>query len=72
MDISTATALAHAAYLYFAFGTVFASWFVWRGAARLDARAANGTRGFRLLIVPGAVMLWPWLLVRLLDPRSSR
>lgn len=65
MDIATATTIAHAAYLYLAFGAVFAGWFVWRGAARLDDRAASGSRGFRLLIVPGAMMLWPWLLVRI-------
>ena len=61
MDIATATTIARVAYLYLAFGAVFACWFVWRGAARLDERAASGSRGFKLLILPGAVLLWPWL-----------
>ena len=32
---------------------------------RLDEVAAHGTPGFRGLIVPGSVLLWPALLLRL-------
>lgn len=50
--------------LYVALGTAFAVPFVLRGVARVDATAAQGTWGFRLAILPGAVAFWPLLLVR--------
>jgi hypothetical protein len=43
-----------------AFAAAFAAW----GAGRIDPVARHGTWGFRLLILPGAVALWPLLLVR--------
>jgi hypothetical protein len=51
--------------LYAAIGAVFAAWFAWRGAGRLDPVATHGTWGFRLLLVSGAALLWPYLLRRL-------
>ncbi len=55
--------------LYAAVGLAFAFAFVVRGANRIDPSARIGTRGFRVLIFPGAAALWPLLLVRWL--RSS-
>ena len=49
---------------YAALGLGFALAFAARGAARLDAAAASGTLGFRIVIVPGAAALWPLLLRR--------
>ena len=51
-------------------GLAFAIPFAWRWSARLDPVASNGTPGFRLLILPAAVLLWPWLAVKLV--RRSR
>jgi hypothetical protein len=50
--------------LYVAVGIFFAIPFVLRGVNRLDPHAANGTWGFRMLIIPGTVFLWPLLLRR--------
>ena len=58
--------------LYLLLGVCFAIPFALRGAGRLDPVAAHGTRGFRLLIVPGAVALWPWLAWRLAKRIPSR
>jgi hypothetical protein len=52
--------------LYAVLGALFAVAFAWRLAARIDPVAATGTLGFRLLILPGAAALWPWLRVRVL------
>jgi hypothetical protein len=49
---------------YVAVGVLFALPFVRRGAGVLEPVAREGTWGFRLLIVPGVVTLWPVLLVR--------
>ncbi len=50
--------------LYLALGVCFAVPFVMRGMNRIDPHAANGTWGFRLIIVPGVVFLWPLLARR--------
>ena len=52
--------------VYTALGLCVAVPFVWRLVERLDRSAVGGTWGFRLLIVPGVVALWPYLLARLL------
>jgi len=49
---------------YLACGIVFALAFVSLGAGRVDPHAKEGTWGFRLLIIPGAAALWPFLLSR--------
>ena len=41
------------------------------GAARLDPLTRTGSRGFRALVVPGALFLWPWLVARMIrGPRT--
>lgn len=47
--------------VYLAVGAAFATWFVTVGVGRLDPAARAGTRGFRVLIWPGSVALWPIL-----------
>jgi hypothetical protein len=49
---------------YVAAGLVFAAAFVTWGVRRIDAAARAGTLGFRLIILPGVVVLWPVLLIR--------
>ena len=50
--------------LYLSFGFCFAVPFVTRGVNRIDPHAAHGTWGFRVMIVPGVVFLWPFLARR--------
>jgi hypothetical protein len=52
-----------AAALYLAIGLLIGIPFAWRGVDRIDAAAVGASWGFRLLILPGCVALWP-LLVR--------
>ena len=59
----TWTLLALAAYL--AVGAAFAVPFVTRWAGRIDPDAAQGSWGFRVLIFPGTVALWPLLVARM-------
>jgi hypothetical protein len=58
--------------VWLAAGVLFALAFAWRGAAAIEPAARGGTRGFRLLILPGAALLWPWLLRRWLAAGDSR
>ncbi|MFN0022957.1 MAG: hypothetical protein ACKVS5_03575 [Parvularculaceae bacterium] len=48
---------------YLAIGAIFAALFAAGGAARLDRATKGASAGFRLIIVPGAALLWPLLLV---------
>lgn len=52
--------------LYALLGIVFAPVFVLFGAARIDPSVRQSTWGFRLMIVPGVIALWPLLVLRLL------
>jgi hypothetical protein len=49
---------------YAGIGLVFALAFTAVGAARIDPNARGGSFGFRVLILPGAIALWPVLLRR--------
>jgi len=49
---------------YIALGVVFALPFVARGIDRIDRAAGRGTVGFRIIVLPGVVALWPLLLRR--------
>jgi hypothetical protein len=56
--------------VYVAAGLLFAVPFVLRGVNRIDPVAREGTWGFRLIIVPGVVALWPLLALRWLRGRQ--
>ena len=60
-----------AALIYAAAGIVFAVAFQAWGLRRLDPVAAGSTWGFRILITPGVVLLWPWLAGRWWENRVA-
>ena len=62
MSVETAEAIAGGLAAYLALGLAFALVFVMRGAAAIDPAARSMPLAARLLIVPGAAVLWPLLL----------
>jgi hypothetical protein len=52
---------------YLLCGLVFAIPFVFLGVGKIDPHAAHGSWGFRLLIIPGTIFLWPLLASRWLS-----
>jgi len=64
MSFTVANWIVGALAVYAVIGIVFAIPFVFVGAGRIDPTAGSGTIGFRLLILPGAALLWPVMLVR--------
>lgn len=65
MQLLLATWAIWFAGLYLAVGVAFALYFVWRGVNSIDPSAQKGSIGFRLLITPGTVALWPLMVRRL-------
>ena len=57
--------------IYLVCGLLFAVPFVLVGVKRIDSHAAQGSWGFRLLIFPGTLALWPLLLRRWLKGISK-
>ena len=49
---------------YLLCGFVFSIPFVLVGAGKIDPHAQHGSWGFRVLIIPGTVFLWPLLAQR--------
>jgi len=72
MPLSIASLLVNVFLIYAAIGLVFAIAFVWRGAGAVDPVARQGTRSFKLLIIPGCAAFWPWLLLRWIRGQSPR
>jgi hypothetical protein len=50
--------------IYVLLGILFAVPFILRGVNRIDPLAGKSTVGFRLLVFPGSVALWPLLAKR--------
>jgi hypothetical protein len=69
--MSVAEGIVAAAELYALAGAVFALWFVTKGAPLLDPAAGTGSAGLRLLLLPGAAALWPFLLMRCREKRTA-
>lgn len=55
--------------VYMGFGVLFAVPFVLFGVGRIDAAARESRWGFRVMIFPGSVALWPLLLLRWLGSK---
>ena len=53
--------------LYAAAGAVFAVAFLLLGITRIDNGAKGAGLGFRLLLIPGLIALWPLMLIRWLS-----
>ncbi|OQP57237.1 hypothetical protein A3860_11820 [Niastella vici] len=47
---------------YLACGLLFAIPFVIKGVDKIDEAANGGSIGFRIIIIPGAMVFWPLLL----------
>ena len=65
-----AEVIVNALAVYLLVGLVFGAAFVLAGVGRVDPVARGASAAFRLLILPGAVALWPALALKWL--RASR
>lgn len=63
--------VARAMEAYAAAGLLFALAFLTVGMQRLDSRTRETRIGFRLMILPGVMILWPLLLRRWIGARRG-
>lgn len=52
------------AVIYLGAGLIFSVPFILKGAAKIDEGAKSSGWGFRIIIIPGTVVFWPYLLKR--------
>lgn len=71
MTVAHAQLLLQLLALYLGVGVFFALAFVVRGVTVVDPAARGSSVGFRLLILPGSVALWPLLAKRWWNARSA-
>lgn len=64
MSILFAKILVELLYAYLGIGVLVMLWMHAGGLRRVDTAAAKGTIGFRILVSPGLVLLWPLILKR--------
>jgi hypothetical protein len=71
MSLTLAIWLVRACGVYLGLGLLFGLVFVTALVGRIDPGAREAGKGFRLLILPGAVLLWPLLLLRVARGQSQ-
>jgi hypothetical protein len=71
LAVHIATVLLTLMAVYLGIGVLFGVPFVARLVNQMDPAAAAGTWGFRLLILPGVIALWPLVLLRLVRSNGA-
>jgi hypothetical protein len=70
-NIETVALVLDGLAIYGALGLLFALAFLTFGIGRIDPAARGTGLGFRLVILPGVVALWPLLLARWIGSRAQ-
>jgi hypothetical protein len=71
MSIPFAQIVVVVLYVYLGIGVLVMAWMHVGGLRRVHTTAAKGTIGFRILITPGLVLLWPLILKRAIRGAGS-
>ena len=56
--------------VYFGIGFLFGIYFLLKGSKKIDPIIAKSQRKVRLLILPGIIATWPFLLSKLFKPKT--
>ncbi len=57
-----ATIFVYTFYAYLMIGLLFAAWFILKGVDKIDENMHGTNWKLRILLLPGSVLLWPFLL----------
>jgi hypothetical protein len=58
--------------VYLVAGFVFAIPFIIKGVTEIDEGAHGATWGFRIIIIPGTIIFWPFLLKRWINSSKMK
>jgi hypothetical protein len=61
----------YAFYLYLIAGATIAIWFCFFKVVKTDVAAAGSSFWFKLIIVPGVTLLWPFVLYKLASVKNK-
>ena len=56
--------------VYFLIGLLFGLYFLFKGATRIDPLMQNTKKKVRVLLVPGVIVTWPFLIGRLFKSKT--
>ncbi|CAM1344158.1 hypothetical protein TAMYLO_480011 [Tenacibaculum amylolyticum] len=51
--------------LYFGIGFLFGLYFIFKAAPKIDPLISHSKKSVRLLLFPGAIAMWPFLVLKL-------
>jgi len=57
--------------LYFGLGFLFGLYFVFIGATKIDSFLKDSKKIIRLLLFPGCIAVWPFLIGKLFKSKST-
>ena len=58
-------------FIYLCYGIVFSIAFLVKGISRIDETTHGSTWGFKIIIIPGAIALWPLLLQKWIKAKKN-
>jgi len=58
--------------VYLTAGFLFAIPFILKGVSKIDEGAHGATWGFRILIIPGTIVFWPFLFKRWINTTKTK
>ncbi|MFT6337225.1 MAG: hypothetical protein ACI86M_003067 [Saprospiraceae bacterium] len=57
--------------IYFAIGLLFGLYFLVKGAPKIDPIMKDSQKKVRVLILPGVIATWPFLISRLFNTKTT-
>lgn len=56
--------------IYFLIGLLFGLYFIFKGAAKIDPHMQNTKKKVRILLFPGVIATWPFLIMKLFKSKA--
>ncbi len=57
--------------LYFSLGLLFGIFFLFKGATKIDPILANSKKKVRVLLLPGVIAIWPFLVKKAYSTKNT-
>ncbi len=57
--------------IYFTMGTIFGLYFIFFGAVKIDPLLRDSKKGVRILLFPGVIVTWPFMMKKLFKSKLA-